>query len=136
MRFTMRLQNGSADDLRDLWSWLAAEEVLRGRVAVAERPPEPGALGPVADALVATLAPGGAVVVLIGALTRWLRYRRGDLTVTIERDAEKVRVQISATRVRGLDQAGMTALVREATDALANDDSTPSLPGVRRGKRP
>lgn len=121
MRFTIRLGDASADELRDLWSWLAAEEDVRGRVTLTERPPDHGALGPVADALVATLAPGGAAVVLVGAVMRWLRYRRGDVTVTIERGNDKV--QVSATRVRGLDQAGVAALAKELTDALASRDS-------------
>ena len=127
MHFTIRLHGDSGtDDLRELWSWLTDEEELRGRVTVTERAPDRGQMGSITDALVAALAPGGAVVVLVGAVLRWLRYRRGDLSVTVERGADKV--SVNATRVRGLDQAGVAALVREVANTLTDDADTPDTP--------
>jgi hypothetical protein len=67
---------------------------------------------------VATLAPGGTVAVLAGSVLGWLRLRRGDLTVEITRDQKTAQVQVSAKRVRELDQDGIGALVREIVDAL------------------
>jgi hypothetical protein len=100
-------------------SWLLNEESLRGRITLTEQPPAPGRLGPVADALVATLAPGGTVAVLAGSVLGWLRLRRGDLTVEITRDEKGAHVRVSAKRVRELDHNGIGAL--DSTDDRADD---------------
>lgn len=123
MYATVRLvDGGTSDDLRELSSWLLNEESLRGRVQLTEQPPAPGRLGPVADALVATLAPGGTVAVLAGSVLGWLRLRRGDLTVEVTR--EDAHVQVTAKRVRELDQDGIGSLVREIVDALDAPDAS------------
>lgn len=123
MYATVRLvDGGTSDDLRELSSWLLNEESLRGRVQLTERPPAPGRLGPVADALVATLAPGGTVAVLAGSVLGWLRLRRGDLTVEVTR--EDAHVRVTAKRVRELDQDGIGSLVREIVDALDAPDAS------------
>ncbi|MBB5896631.1 WD40 repeat protein [Kutzneria kofuensis] len=72
----------------------------------------------------ATLAPGGAAVVLVGAVMRWLRYRRGDVTVTVERGTEKV--QVSATRV--LSSAGLLVSVSNTGAIVLWDVSQPGHP--------
>jgi hypothetical protein len=101
----------SGDELRSLRTWLFDEPEFRGRVTLREMPPQPGNMGPSADALVLALASGGGAVLVATALrtlgsvlVEWLRSRTGQVEVTARR-ADGVEVTLSATQVRRLSAA-------------------------------
>ena len=111
-----------AEQLRDLYEWLAGVDELRGRIGLAEKPPKSGTLGPVLEALTVALAPGGAVTALATTTIAWLRSRRGDVRLTFRRSDGRS-VEISATRVSRLDSAALeqqvvqlVALLNQGTD--------------------
>ncbi|MFD8838494.1 effector-associated constant component EACC1 [Streptomyces griseofuscus] len=105
----------AADRLRSLYGWLSDDQLLRGRLGLRERPPEPGTLGPVLEAVLVALGPGGAATALATGVIAWLRNRRGDvrLKVTLE-DGRSL--ELTGKRVAGLDAA---ALRRQAADLAA-----------------
>ncbi|WBC14882.1 hypothetical protein O7600_28040 [Micromonospora sp. WMMA1998] len=107
------------DELRSLQHWLRAEGELRGRVDAVERPPVPGTLGSLIEALVLILAPGGVATVVAGSLLSWLRERRSDVTVKLTR-SDGSSVELSATRVRSLDGVALRAQF-EALTALLDE---------------
>ena len=82
-----RVEVGGADDPQDelssLRNWLAGEDEFRGRVRIESAAIEAGAMGGVAEALVVALGSGGALTVLAGSVSVWLRERRSSLTVRI-----------------------------------------------------
>ncbi|CCH29247.1 hypothetical protein ABZ816_35360 [Actinosynnema sp. NPDC047251] len=112
----LELTADAADDLRDLHRALTGEAELRGRVRLRSRPPEPGALGPVVEAVEVALAPGGALTVVAGAVLVWLRHRRGTVKVKVTRG--KSTVEVTAQRVRELDPAAVRDLTTEIVAAL------------------
>lgn len=71
------------DELSSLRQWLGDEPEFRGRVRLEEAPFEAGQMGGLADALSVALASGGALTVLAGSVSVWLRQRRSTLRVTI-----------------------------------------------------
>ncbi|MYU66803.1 MULTISPECIES: effector-associated constant component EACC1 [unclassified Streptomyces] len=105
----------AADLLRSLHGWLRDDQSLRGRLGLRERPPDPGALGPVLDAVVVALGPGGAATALATGVIAWLRGRRGEvrMKVTLE-DGRSL--ELTARRVAGLDA---TALRQQTADLAA-----------------
>ncbi|WP_306208083.1 effector-associated constant component EACC1 [Actinoplanes sp. RD1] len=119
--------DAGAEALRQLRSRLRAEPALRGRVTERELPPAPGTLGPVLDAVLVALGPGGVAAALVTGLVSWLRHERADLTVRVER-ADGSSFEITAQRVKGLDAAGLRAEITALTRALeapAAEDRTP-----------
>ncbi|WP_433270562.1 effector-associated constant component EACC1 [Actinosynnema sp. CS-041913] len=109
-----------ADDLRGLHRALSGESELRGRVRLRQRPPAPGTLGPVVEAVEVALAPGGALTVLTGAVLVWLRHRRGTVKVKVTKG--KATVELTAHRIRDLDPAAVRDLVTETVAALERKD--------------
>jgi hypothetical protein len=99
---------GDADTLRGLRSWLVDEPALRGRVTTRESPPADGTLGPMLEALVVAVGPGGAAAALVTVLVTWLRQQRADVTVKVERP-DGSSFEITATRVKGFDMAALRA---------------------------
>ncbi len=118
----------AADLLRSLHGWLRDDQSLRGRLGLRERPPDPGALGPVVDAVVVALGPGGAATALATGVIAWLRGRRGEvrMKVTLE-DGRSL--ELTARRVAGLDAA---ALRQQTADlaALLNGEGAPNRTGT------
>jgi hypothetical protein len=110
-------EGDGADGARRLRSWLRREPALRGRVTEREAPPPPGTLGPVLDAVLVALGPGGVAAALVTGLVSWLRHERGDLSVRVER-ADGSSFEITAQRVKGLDAAGLRTEVAALTRAL------------------
>jgi len=108
---------GDAEALRGLRTWLAEEAVLRGRVTARESPPPAGALGPVLEALVVAVGPGGVAVALVTGLVSWLRQQRGDLTVRVERP-DGGSFELSAQRVKGLDLTALRAEIERLSDEI------------------
>jgi len=121
----LRGEGASSDELRSLRAWLGEEDELRGCIAMRERPPAPGRLGPVLDALRIVADPAAAV--LSATLVAWLRTRLGNvrLVVTDERGEEIV---VEATHVRGLDADG----VIELTEGLRRFSTGDADAGGRR----
>ncbi|MBB5958381.1 hypothetical protein FHS29_004989 [Saccharothrix tamanrassetensis] len=105
-----------ADELRDLHRALSGEAELRGRVRLRQRPPAPGTLGPVVEAVEVALAPGGALTVLTGAVLVWLRHRRGTVKVKVTRGKDTV--EVTAQRIRELDPVAVRDLTTEIVTAL------------------
>lgn len=120
------------DHLRSLREWLGHVAQLRGRVGTVERPPAPGTLGPVLDALMIALAPGGVAAALAPALVSWLRERRSDVTLRIGR-RDGTTVEVTAARVRGLDAAELRAYVEQLARALRGDEGDDPPPDGRPG---
>ncbi|WP_239382420.1 hypothetical protein [Frankia sp. CIT1] len=117
MDVTLRLVDGTADELRSLRSWLTAEDELRGRVAAVENGPETGRLGPTLTGLLVDLVPGAAPV-LAATVMAWIRSRRGDIDMTAERDGDRTTISVSARRVRGLDADAVRAEIIHLAHAL------------------
>ncbi|MDG4810999.1 hypothetical protein O7634_29930 [Micromonospora sp. WMMD1120] len=101
------------DELRFLYEWLLDAPELRGRVTMEQSPPPPGRLGPVLEALLVALGPGGAVAAMTVAVISWLRHRTSDVTIRVT-SADGGEVEVSAFRVRKLDEAA----VRDEVDRL------------------
>jgi hypothetical protein len=112
MRILITVQGDDTGGVDHLRRWLSDEPDLRGRVhREAGAVPPSGAMGSVADALVALLEPGGVAAVFAGAVVAWTQSRRGDQTITITR-ADGTEITISSTQVKGLD-ARQTAELAE-----------------------
>ncbi|MEV5989038.1 hypothetical protein AB0L85_29235 [Streptomyces sp. NPDC052051] len=108
---------GAADELRSLYTWLIAEEELRGRVRLVESPPPPGALGSVPQMLAVVLAPGGVAVALASVAVAWMRHRTGEVVCKLTR-SDGASVEVSAQRVRGTDMAEVRELVADLAKTL------------------
>ena len=82
-----RLEVSGSDEAHDelilLRNWLTDEPEFRGRVRLESRPIEAGTMGGLAEALTVALASGGALTVLAGSVSVWLRQRRSKVRVTI-----------------------------------------------------
>lgn len=115
----------AAEDLRQLQAWLLQEPELRGRVRLAERPPEPGHLGGAPELVSVLLGPGAATSALASALITWLRHRTSDVDCTITK-SDGSTFHLSAKRVQ---ESGMDAhheLIRDAAARLAKDGAAAS----------
>ena len=111
--------DAAAEELRSLFSCLAGEEGLRGRVRLVEAEPEPGTLGGWPHSVVVALSQGGAVTVLASAVITWIRYRTGKMTFTMTRP-DGTSVELTATRVRSTDLASVGELVDQVAATLGN----------------
>ncbi|GAB2944910.1 hypothetical protein ACFMQL_33350 [Nonomuraea fastidiosa] len=103
------------DLLRSLRDWLSDAPELRGRIDGVERPPEPGTLGPLLEALSVALGPAGAVTAFVTGLVAWLRTRRGEVSIKVTLP-DGTSLELTAKRVAGLDS---TALQQQVTDVAA-----------------
>lgn len=110
----------AADQLRSLQEWLVGVEELRGRVEADEAPPPPDKLGPVLEALVVALGPGGAVTAFSAAVLAWLRTRRGDVRIKLTLPGHRS-LELTARRVSGLDAEALRRQVADMTDALSTE---------------
>jgi hypothetical protein len=115
-----------SDEVRSLRRWLVTEDDLRGRVRLVDAVPEPGTLGAMTDVLMVTLGPAGAATVFAGALVTWIRHRTGNADYKLTRPDGTV-IEVSAQRVRGLDAAGVQALVGDLARTL--DEATAESAG-------
>ncbi|MGH3930399.1 MAG: effector-associated constant component EACC1 [Pseudonocardiaceae bacterium] len=115
-------RDAAVEELRSLFSWLAAEEEFRGRVRLTEAAPEPGTLGGWPEAVVVALSQGGAVTVLASAVIVWIRHRTSAVTCTLTRPDGKS-IELTATQVRGTDLAGVSELVKQVAAALDDGDT-------------
>ena len=112
-------------DLESLQEWMAEVSELRGLITAVEQPPPPGALGPLVEALMVALGPGGAATAFAAALISWIRHRSGVVTIRIDLP-DGGRLELDAHRIRGL---GATELQAEI-DALLKVIRQSSAGGV------
>lgn len=115
-------RDATVEELRSLSTWLAGEAEFRGRVRLVEAAPEPGTLGGWPQAVVVALGQGGAVTVLASAVIAWIRHRTSDVTCTVTRP-DGTSVELTATRVRSADLAGVGELVEQVAAALGDRDT-------------
>ncbi|MFF2073274.1 hypothetical protein ACFVXG_00785 [Kitasatospora sp. NPDC058162] len=108
---------GSTDELRSLRQWLIEEDRLRGRVQLAEAPPEPGTLGSVLDTLTVALGPGGVATAVASVLISWIRRQRGNVSVKVTRPDGTV-AELSATHVSALEAPEVRQLAAELARSL------------------
>lgn len=118
----------AVEELRSLFTWLGGEEEFRGRVRLVEAVPEPGTLGGWPEAVAVALGEGGAVTVLASAVMSWIRHRTSDVTCTMTR-RDGMSVELTATRVRGTDLAGLGELVEQTAAALGDGNTECSREG-------
>lgn len=105
--------------VRSMYSWLAADEEIAGRVRVAEQPPAPGELGALAEFLQLS---GPSAPVAVWAVAAWLRNQRSDITVKMRRPG-KASVEISAKRLHGLSNTDFRNLIDSMASTLAGPDA-------------
>lgn len=109
-----------AADLRELQSSLLQEPELRGRVHLAERPPERGHLGGVSDVMSVLLGAGPTTVtVLVSAVITWLRYRTSDVNCTITKPDGST-ITLSAKRVQQAGMEDQHELIRDVSERLSS----------------
>ncbi len=117
--------DAAIEELRSLFSCLAGEAELRGRVELVEAAPEPGTLGSWPESVVVALSQSGAVTVLASAVITWIRYRTGEVTCTMTRP-DGTSVQLITKRIRDMDPAEVGKLVERTAAALGDGVSAGS----------
>jgi hypothetical protein len=115
-------RDAGVEELRSLFSWLAGHDDFRGRVQLRDVMPQPGTLGGWPETLVVTLSQGGAVTVLASAVIAWIRHRTSEVRCTVSRP-DGTSVELTATRVRSADLAGVGELVEQVAAALGDGDT-------------
>lgn len=110
----------AGDQLWALRGWLADVEELRGRVSPREHPPWPGTLGPVLEALVVAVGPGGAATALAASVVAWLRNRHGEVRVKLTRPDGRS-MELTAKRVAELDAAALERQVAQIAAMFGQD---------------
>lgn len=101
-----------ASGKRSLQDWLTTTPELRGRVVVEQALPPQDRLGPVVDAFLIVLGPGGAAAAAAMALTSWIRSQSGEVTLRIQR-GDGTTLEVTASRVRALDTRGLRTHVEQ-----------------------
>ncbi|MCK2239914.1 MULTISPECIES: hypothetical protein [unclassified Crossiella] len=114
----------AAEQLRYLHEWLGEVGELRGRVSLDERPPEPGTLGPVVDALVVALGPAGAATACAAAVLAWLRTRRGRVRIKVTLPGRRS-AELDAEKVAKLDAAALQQLAAQLAAMLEQGELPP-----------
>ncbi|MFI5845605.1 hypothetical protein ACIA8K_38465 [Catenuloplanes sp. NPDC051500] len=106
---TIALVDDQVQELSSLYAWLQSDDEFRGRVTAIAKDLRPGEMGGATDALVVALGAGGAISVLVSAVSGWLTARRTRLSIEITDAGRSRRVEIDAAN------AGVAArLLREA----------------------
>jgi hypothetical protein len=99
MHIRITVEAGSSDSLvRDLHEWLSADRDAWVTAHLSESAPIPGALGPVADAVVLVLSSVGSLSSLAGVIVAWLQYRKPDTVLKIVIDDQRNPVQIGSVQ--------------------------------------
>lgn len=112
----------SADELRNLHSWLREEPELRGQVRVREGDPPPDALGPVVDGLQVALGTGGVGASPAGVLIAWLRTC-GEVSLPLARGENETRVEMTAKNVKALNLVETPALTTQLVEVLKSTEA-------------
>ncbi|MEU3751304.1 hypothetical protein AB0H17_00865 [Streptomyces olivoreticuli] len=111
---------GEGDQLRSLHEWFTNDPTLRGRVNGRESPPRPGTLGPVLDALVVALGPGGVATAFATGVIAWLRSRRGEVYIKVTLPDGRS-LELTAKRVADLDAAALRQQAADLSDMVSQD---------------
>lgn len=120
MEATVRAEGqDQADQLHSLYDWLADVEELRGRIGYQEKPPEPGTLGPLLDALSVALGPAGAATALATAVVGWLRTCRGTVRIKVTL-SEHRSIELTAENVSRLDHGALRQQVADIAALLSS----------------
>lgn len=122
---------GAGDDLRALRDWLIDDDEFRGRVETVQGAVRPGHLGPALEALSVVLTTTAAPLATL--VVTWLRNRRNDLTITVQRP-DGASITLEAQRFRNLapdELAKLTAEARRQLEDLGADpgNGTDGRPG-------
>jgi len=115
---------GTDDELRSLYQWLADDDGFRGHVRLVDGPPQESTLGSAPELIAVALAQGGACAAVAGAVVAWLRHRTRDVMCKITR-ADGASVELSARRARTADLPALRELVTELATALNEQNSAP-----------
>jgi len=111
-------ENGSADLLRELYTWLLDEPELRGRVRLHEKAAAPGRLGGMSDTVVQLmLGSGGGAATAASVIIAWLRTRRGEITVKLTRGDQTL--EVSAKGVKDMSEEALRELSTHIAGQLA-----------------
>jgi hypothetical protein len=126
MSLTVRLmESADSEDLYVLRNVLAEDPALSGHVDVLTTPAKLGEMGWIADVLEVAVGSGGAVTVLLGSITTWLRSRGTDATIRVSA-SDGTTVEVAAQRLRPMSASEVSALVatwtRDLTVSLQVDD--------------
>ncbi|GAA3166402.1 hypothetical protein GCM10010466_66480 [Planomonospora alba] len=121
MHVMVDAEAGRQDQLRDLYGWLQEEADLRGRVVMEERPPEPGAMGPVPEALQVLLDSGGTLCSTAAVVVAWLRTRTGSVSVRLA-DGDR-EIEVAADGLRDLDHAQVDEITERVVRTFQRVDS-------------
>jgi hypothetical protein len=131
MRVTLTA-SGEEDALVLLWRWLSEDEEFRGRVRSGSGRVEPGAMGPITDALLVQVGP--AIATFTTVLVAWLQRRGGRVEIEVSKNGGPT-VRIRAEDVRRLDAKRLQALSADLAERLAEGtqrspaDEAPSAEG-------
>jgi hypothetical protein len=79
----------SEPELRSLFRWLQEESPRPGRVEIIRRKPGPGQMGAVTDTLQIALGAGGAITVLAGSVSAWMKTRRERVILRLRHNGEE-----------------------------------------------
>jgi hypothetical protein len=94
----LTIQGSDVETLLALRDWLAAEDVMRGRLQFRRRPVAAGQMGGALDMLVVALGSGGAGAVLAESLSTWLSQRRTDVIVTVSSRGRELTLDVKRAR--------------------------------------
>ncbi|WP_329551543.1 effector-associated constant component EACC1 [Streptomyces sp. NBC_00696] len=119
--------NLRATELRDLWEYLTDRPELRGRVTRhTTDESDTGRLGPLTDALVAALEPGGAFTVLAGAVVAWIKFRPRTESIRLNiRRPDGSCVEIELKRQQAKEYDAVDRMVRAALQPPPGPPPTP-----------
>ena len=106
----------SESQLPLLKAWLSDDAKIGDRLRLAQPQPQPGSMGAMANALAVTLR-AGVLNSFVQLLLQWLRSRRTDVRIVIT-NAHGDRVQLSAEKMRSLDEVELHALINALTESL------------------
>ena len=120
--------SGDVRDLGALRDWLRDEPELRGRVLLADKPPDPGSMGGLADVLTVAVGPGAAMTVFASALLSWIRHRTGTTHIRVSWP-DGAEIEYSSDRLRGEDAAAVRDQVADLVRALESRTGGPAGEG-------
>ncbi|MFF5232730.1 hypothetical protein [Dactylosporangium sp. NPDC000521] len=132
MEIVLRLgEPATSDDYRALRAELLERDVVD--VSLTQRPPDPGTLGPVVDALQVVFGSGAVLSPVAAAVVTWIRHRSTDIDVELTA-ADGRSVTVSAKRVRGLRSEDLLAEIsrmRAGLEAPPTDEQPGDQPSGR-----